>query len=187
MRLVPYLLCAALMAPALATGQGVAVDAAYVKQVKDWRARAEQSLRRDDGWLTLAGRYPLKPGENTFGTAPTNDIVFPKGLGPNGMGSIFVEPKSVRVVLVPGYTMKGDDGEFTERTMRTDAEKRDWVRKGAPPSTSSRGTAATSCAWRTTRTRCARLSAAASGTTWTTTTASPRSTCRTRRRARSRS
>jgi uncharacterized protein (DUF1684 family) len=131
MRLASYLLCAALAAPALAAAQGVAIDAAYVKQVKDWRARADQSLRRDDGWLTLAGRYPLKPGENTFGTAPTNDIVFPKGLGPNGMGSIFVEPgKGVSVKLVPGYTMKADDGEFSERTMRTDLEKRDWVRNG---------------------------------------------------------
>ena len=131
MRLAPYLLCAALAAPALAAAQGVAIDAAYVKTIKDWRARAEQSLRRDDGWLTLAGRYELKPGENRFGTAPTNDIVFPKGLGPAGMGSVWVEPgKDVRVKLVEGYTMKADDGEFSERVMRTDVEKRDWVRKG---------------------------------------------------------
>jgi uncharacterized protein (DUF1684 family) len=131
MRLSAYIACAALAAPLLAAAQPVAVDAAYVKSVKDWRARAEKSLRRDDGWLTLAGRYPLKPGENTFGTAPTNDLVFPKGLGPAGMGSVFVEPgKGVTVKLVEGYRMKADDGEFTERVMRTSVEKRDWVRNG---------------------------------------------------------
>src|SRR5436190_24319352 len=126
-----FLLCAFLAAPFLASAQGVAIDAAYVKQVKDWRVRAEESLRRDDGWLTLAGRYPLKTGENTFGTAPTNDVVFPKGLGPAGMGSVFVEPgKGVRVKLVEGYKMKAEDGEFTERVMGTSTEKRDWVRQG---------------------------------------------------------
>src|SRR5512134_1692340 len=108
MKIAPCLLSAALAAPFLAAAQGVSVDPAYVKTVKDWRARADQGLRRDDGWLTLAGRYVLKPGENRFGTAPTNDIVFPKGLGPAGMGSVFVEPgkEGVRVKLVEGYKMK---------------------------------------------------------------------------------
>jgi uncharacterized protein (DUF1684 family) len=130
MKLVPFLFCAALAAPICAAAQGVSVDPAYAKTVRDWRVRAEQSLKRDDGWLTLAGRYVLKPGENRFGTAPTNDIVFPKGLGPAGMGSVWVEPGRVRVKLVEGFTMKADDGDFTEREMRTDPEKRDWVRRG---------------------------------------------------------
>jgi uncharacterized protein (DUF1684 family) len=131
MKIAACLVTAALAAPLVAPAQAVSVDPAYRKTVLDWRARAEQGLRRDDGWLTLAGRYVLKPGENRFGTAPTNDIVFPKGLGPAGMGSVFVEPgKGVRVKLVEGYKMKADDGEFTERVMRTDLDKRDWVRNG---------------------------------------------------------
>jgi len=131
MKLATYLLCAALAAPALAHAQGVSIDPAYAKTVRDWRVRAEQSLKRNDGWLTLAGRYVLKPGENTFGTAPTNDIVFPKGLGPAGMGSVWVEPgKGVRVKLVEGYRMRAEDGEFTKRTMGTSVERRDWVRAG---------------------------------------------------------
>jgi uncharacterized protein (DUF1684 family) len=107
-----------------------AADPAYVKSVQDWRARVEASLRKDNGWLTLAGRYVLKPGENTFGTATTNDIVFPKGLGTAGMGSVFVEPGKVTVKLVEGLTMKQDGIEFTERVMGTDLDKRDWVTMG---------------------------------------------------------
>src|ERR1700675_4240372 len=98
------LLAALVAAPALAAAQ--AADPAYKKSVEDWRARAEASLRRDNGWLTLAGRYVLKPGENTFGTGDRNDIVFPKGVGPAGMGSVFVEPGTVRVKLVEGLKMK---------------------------------------------------------------------------------
>ena len=73
------IVCAALAAfPACAADPAVAdptaakaIDPAYVKSVQDWRAQAEQNLKRDNGWLTLAGRYPLKMGENTFGTGPT--------------------------------------------------------------------------------------------------------------------
>jgi len=86
--------------PTLATAQGIAADPAYKKQVLEWRNKAETGLRRDNGWLTLAGRYPLKPGENTFGTGKTNDIVFPPGLGPAGMGSVWVEKDRVRVTTV---------------------------------------------------------------------------------------
>jgi uncharacterized protein len=124
----------ALLAATLATAalaQGVAVDPAYRKQVEEWRKKAEESLKRDRGWLTLSGRYVLKPGENRFGTAPTNDIVFPKGAGPAGMGSVIVEPgRGVTVKTVEGLKMKASDGEFTERMMSTGTENRDWVSLG---------------------------------------------------------
>jgi uncharacterized protein (DUF1684 family) len=114
--------------PALATDR--APDPAYKKAEENWRTRAEQSLRRDNGWLTLAGRYVLKPGENTFGTGEANDIVFPKGVGPAGMGSVFVEPGKVTVKLVEGLKMMNDGIEFTERDMGTKTDNRDWVQIG---------------------------------------------------------
>ncbi|HEX4331547.1 MAG TPA: DUF1684 domain-containing protein [Usitatibacter sp.] len=105
-----------------------ASDPAYRKSVQDWRAQAEQGLRRDNGWLTLAGRYVLKPGENMFGTGPGNDVVFPKGLGSAGMGSVFVDlDGTVRVKMVEGLRMRKGDAEYTEREMGTDPENRDWV------------------------------------------------------------
>src|SRR3982074_2879960 len=128
LKIASLALALAVALPALAHAQ--VADPAYAKQVNDWRAKAEKSLRADNGWLTLAGRYVLKPGENTFGTATTNDIVFPKGLGTAGMGSVFVEPGKVTVKLVEGLTMKQDGIEFTERVMGTDLDKRDWVSMG---------------------------------------------------------
>ena len=132
MKLATLLATAALAAlPAAAQDAAKSPDPAYVKQVLDWRARAEKSLRRDQGWLTLAGRFVLKDGENTFGTAPTNDVVFPKGLGPAGMGSVFVEPGKVRVKLVEGLVMKTAEGfESNEKTMDTSGESKDWVSVG---------------------------------------------------------
>ncbi|HXN15703.1 MAG TPA: DUF1684 domain-containing protein [Usitatibacter sp.] len=107
-----------------------AVDSAYVKSVEDWRARAEESLRKDNGWLTLAGRYVMKPGVNTFGTGAANDMVFPPGLGAERMGAITVEPGKVSLKAAPGVTFTKDGVLFSERLMGTDVDKRDWVSSG---------------------------------------------------------
>lgn len=118
---------AATLAAAPALG---AADPAYVKSVEDWRARVDQSLRKDNGWLTLAGRYVMKPGVNTFGTGAGNDIVFPAGLGPAKMGTVTVEPGHVVVTLEPGLTLVKDGIAMTDKVMGTDSDNRDWVSIG---------------------------------------------------------
>jgi len=120
----------ALLLAAIAAAPALAADPAYVKSVEDWRAKAETGLKRDNGWLTLAGRYVMKPGENTFGTGEKNDIVFPKGLGPERMGTMVVEPNKVTLKLAPGVTMQKDGVAFTERVMGTSVDNRDWVASG---------------------------------------------------------
>lgn len=114
----------------LAAVPAAAADADYRKSVEDWRARAETSLRKDNGWLTLAGRYVMKPGVNTFGTDPANDIVFPEGLGPARMGTIDVQPGKVFAKLAPGVTMQMDGVAMTDKIMGTATDNRDWVSIG---------------------------------------------------------
>jgi len=123
-RIAPLLLCAALAVPALAA------DADWKKADTEWRARAEQSLRKDNGWLTLAGRYVMKAGANTFGTAADNDIVFPPGLGAEHMGTVTVDVGKVTVKLMPGVLMEQDGIPMDEKVMGTDPENRDWVQIG---------------------------------------------------------
>jgi uncharacterized protein (DUF1684 family) len=113
-----------------AAGSVVAADPAYLKSVEEWRERADKGLRRDNGWLTLAGRYVMKPGVNTFGTGKGNDIVFPEGLGPERMGTITIEPGRVFVKLEPGVTMTKDGVAMTDKVMSTSLENRDWVTMG---------------------------------------------------------
>lgn len=108
----------------------------YVDAIKQWRDSVEKSLRRDNGWLTLAGRYIMKPGVNTFGTAPTNDIVFPaelKGTGPEVIGTITVDAvkKSVTLKLAEGVSMNSGGTPFMgERALNYDPANRDWVSLG---------------------------------------------------------
>ncbi len=125
MRAVLACLALALAAPAAA-----GTDAAYRRDVEAWRARADASLKRDNGWLTLAGRYVMKPGVNTFGTGRDNDIVFPPGLGPARMGTITVSPDKVFVQLVPGLVMTEEGIPMTDRILRAGDGERDWVAIG---------------------------------------------------------
>jgi hypothetical protein len=107
-------------------------DPAWEKSLAEWRERVELSLRADNGWLTLAGRFVMKPGANTFGTGAANDIVFPKGLGPERIGTLTVSPpeRKVTLALAPGVEMEKDGMPFSERVMGTGVDRRDWVTMG---------------------------------------------------------
>src|SRR5580704_13474566 len=54
-----------------------APDAAYVQSFDKWKADLVDDLKTN--WLSLAGLFWLKPGENSFGSDASNAIVFPKG------------------------------------------------------------------------------------------------------------
>ena len=120
---------------ALAAGAALArpAEPTYAEEIKKWRAEREEKLRADNGWLTLAGRFILKDGANTFGTGKDNDVVFPpelKGTGPERLGTLVVDGKAKKVTLKPadGVTMMSGDKEFKgDRVF--DTTKRDWVGK----------------------------------------------------------
>src|SRR5277367_657135 len=52
-------------------------DAAYLQSFDKWKAELVDDLKQN--WLSLAGLFWLKPGENSFGTDAGNAVVFPKG------------------------------------------------------------------------------------------------------------
>lgn len=74
-----------------------APDAAYVQSFEKWKAEQIDDLKQN--WLPLAGLYWLKPGVNSFGAAPENAVVFPKG--PAHAGEFDLEGKDVTVKLLP--------------------------------------------------------------------------------------
>lgn len=46
----------------------------YVKAVEKWRSDAEASLKKETGWLTVAGLFWLKEGINTVGAGENFDV-----------------------------------------------------------------------------------------------------------------
>jgi uncharacterized protein (DUF1684 family) len=51
-------------------------SASYTASIKHFDSLRVKALTEQNGWLNLAGLYWLKPGDNTFGSAVNNTLVF---------------------------------------------------------------------------------------------------------------
>ncbi|MCU1286891.1 MAG: hypothetical protein JWO13_3241 [Acidobacteriales bacterium] len=80
----------------------------YPATILKWREERQAKLRADDGWLTVSGLFWLKEGDNTFGSAPMNDIVLPKdspakaGSFALKQGHVFLQVSSAVKMLMNG-------------------------------------------------------------------------------------
>ena len=50
----------------------------YHNTINKWRQEMDTNLRRENGWLALAGLFWLRKGTNLIGSDPTADIILPK-------------------------------------------------------------------------------------------------------------
>jgi uncharacterized protein (DUF1684 family) len=64
--------------PALA-GAALLAASAYQDEISQWRRQREEALKRDGGWLSVAGLFWLHEGANSFGKDPGNEIALPDG------------------------------------------------------------------------------------------------------------
>lgn len=74
----------------------------YKQSVEKWRQDYENSLKADDGWLTVAGLFWLHEGQNRFGSAAGNDIVLPAGSAPATAGYFDFHAGKTVVHVNPG-------------------------------------------------------------------------------------
>ena len=126
--LATALACGILLAAPLAARAGA--EPAYKTEVEAWRAKVEQSLLRENGWLSLAGRYELGEGENTIGSGKDNKVVLQPGLAPEKLGVVVVDGDKVTLRLAGDLEMfnaRSDPIGFSERVLKTDRDQRDWV------------------------------------------------------------
>jgi len=91
-------------------------DAAYVASFEKWKA--EQTADLTQNWLPLAGLYWLKPGANSFGSDPSNAVVFPKG--PAHAGEFDLAGKDVTVKVLPDAHATIEGKEFTAAKLEPD-------------------------------------------------------------------
>ncbi|MFN8488250.1 MAG: DUF1684 domain-containing protein [Caldilineaceae bacterium] len=90
----------------------------YITQIEAWRKQREADLRAPDSWLSLAGLFVLKEGQNTIGSAPTNAIVLPEH-APAELGVIeFSQAKATLVVSTQTPVLV--DGAPAQRAPLTD-------------------------------------------------------------------
>jgi len=77
---------------------------AYMETVRQWQQERLTGLKARDGWLNLAGIYWLKEGDQTIGSDPVNDHVFPER-APAFIGTLTLEGESVRIRVNEGLEL----------------------------------------------------------------------------------
>lgn len=105
-------------------GRSAETDAVHAQEFAAFRQERHDNLKQPGSWLTLVGLYWLHPGENSAGSAPTAEIVFPLSLpaslgtfvvpGPNGAAA------ELRTVGGFGVKVDGEEGEKTVVPMFAD-------------------------------------------------------------------
>lgn len=77
-------------------------EKAFRDEIKQWDEKRIESLRSANGWVNLAGLFWLTPGENKFGAASDNQIVFNDLRFPAHLGSFILNEKEVMWKTAPG-------------------------------------------------------------------------------------
>lgn len=78
----------------------------YISEVKEWHTKRIENLKKENGWLNLAGLYWLQQGENKFGCDKSNDIIFPEGKAPGFIGSLILNNSVVTLKVNRGVEVK---------------------------------------------------------------------------------
>ena len=88
----------------------------YQDEIAEWRHKRITELKAANGWLSLVGLLKLKEGQNTFGSAPENELVFPDN-APNKMGVIHLENDSIYVKIAESVPIRIKDSLIQEASL----------------------------------------------------------------------
>lgn len=94
----------------------------YQTQIEQWHQKRLARLKSAEGWLSLAGLYWLKEGENTFGFGEGHDIQFPDGEDNLRLGSFFLQNGEVTVRLNPKANVLVDSTKVLESRLTNDLQ-----------------------------------------------------------------
>ena len=103
-------------------------DSAYLNEINQWHQKRIENLKKENGWLNLVGLYWLKNGENKFGSAKDNDIVFPSN-APEHIGFFYLKDSIVTAKILPGVNVLNYDSAVTELELQNDLSENTTVLK----------------------------------------------------------
>jgi uncharacterized protein (DUF1684 family) len=89
--------------PAIVFACIVSASSSYEDSIHAWQQQRQAGLRSGSGWLTLVGLFWLKPGNNSIGSADSNDFVLPKGSAPASVGRLRLENGKVTFLRADGF------------------------------------------------------------------------------------
>jgi len=97
-------------------------ETAYLEEMENWQQQRLERLKSENGWLSLAGLFWLKEGENSFGSDPSNNIQFPEK-AESFCGTLFLESGKVTLKVSEGIDIFVNDSLITEMDLVDDQKK----------------------------------------------------------------
>jgi uncharacterized protein len=94
----------------------------YIQSIAKWRQEMDSNLRRENGWLALAGLYWLRHGINLIGSNPEADIRLPRR-SPEKLGTFDFDGNNVSL-SVEGNTLVEVNGTPSQNVL-LDADQED--------------------------------------------------------------
>lgn len=80
----------------------------YRQTINEWRKERDETIRKKNGWLALAGLYWLKLGKNQLGSDPKCEIQLPER-SPQIVGAFDYNGKSVTIRVNPNNKVRVND------------------------------------------------------------------------------
>jgi uncharacterized protein (DUF1684 family) len=91
----------------------------YRQSIDEWQKERDETIRRENGWLSLAGLSWLKIGKNQLGSDPKSEILLPERI-PANIGHLEYNGKSVTLRAKPGQKINVNDKETDFAVLQPD-------------------------------------------------------------------
>ena len=88
----------------------------YIEETKKWRQGLDDSLRRENSWLAVAGLFWLKEENNSIGSDPDCDILLPTKSAPPYAGCVTLDKGCVSLQVGSDIGFKVN-GQLVEETV----------------------------------------------------------------------
>ena len=92
----------------------------YVKTVEEWRSSEEANLKKENGWLTLAGLFWLKDGVSTVGAGAQFDVRLTNNFKPGKFGEIEFKDGSATLHVASGVEAQCEGTPVSTITLVSD-------------------------------------------------------------------
>jgi len=96
---------------------------AYRDRISKWRKGVEDDLKKDEGWLSVAGLFWLIDGETTIGADPSNGVVLPHGSSPDMVGTLLNHEGRVTFTVAAGVTATIQGSPVASQELRLDSDR----------------------------------------------------------------
>jgi uncharacterized protein (DUF1684 family) len=94
-------------------------NTAYRQSIHEWRKERNETIRKENGWLSLAGLFWLKIGKNQLGSDPKSEILLP-ARSPAHLGYLEYDGGSVSLHSPPSQKINVNDTETDFAVLQPD-------------------------------------------------------------------